>query len=346
MWMNKGFLKKTLNFSIKVIISIGIAIGFALWVEKQGVKLIPPKDYFKVVELKYIFLYTLLLFAVHFFRAYRWYFLLKPLNPSISSLRTVLISFVGFLAIMVLPLRMGEFARPYFISTTGDVSGSSSLGTIVIERIVDGLLLALILTVSLLLLPKGDYPPWVNYIGWLTLLVFILSLVVVIVMVIYSDKFINATKKAFFFLPQRLIDRIVRILKGFIEGLTTLPKKGALVPFMVYTIVYWGINGISMWLLAKGCGINLPFIAGFTVMSILGVGILLPTGPGLFGNFQAGIYFGFILYLPEAVIQKNGSVYIFIIYFIQLALTVILGVGSMFTSHISFKKVPPTLNKS
>jgi len=332
-------MKRFVNLILKIGISILIAIGFGVWIESKGIKLIPPKDYFSSVRWDYVLLYIVFLSLVHFFRAYRWYYLVKPLNPQISPIRTTAIAFVGFMAIMLLPLRTGEFARPYFISTTGNISMSSGLGTIAIERVIDGLLLSMVLTICLLLLPEGDYPNWVNYIGWLTFSLFLFALIILIIILIFKDRIIVLFERLFFFLPKKILLRILSIIKGFIDGLTSLPDKKALFPFIFFTFIYWGINGFSMWELAKGCGIELPLIAGYTVMSILAVGILLPTGPGLFGNFQAGIYLAFTLYLPEAIIQRNGAVYIFIIYTIQVALTVILGTLSMFTSHISFKKI-------
>ena len=333
-------IKKIANFMVKIIISFAIAAVFALWIENRGIKLIPPDKYFSVVQWNYVILYTILLLSFHLFRAYRWYFLVRPLNPEISPFRAIAVAFVGFMAIMLLPLRTGEFARPYFISTTGNISMSSGLGTIAIERIIDGLLLSMLLTICLLLLPEGgNYPLWVGYVGWVTLAIFVIALTIIVLMILYSQGIIKLIEKVFFFLPDKLLSKIVGIFKGFIEGLTTLPDKKAILPFVFFTFIYWGINGVSMWILAKGCGMDIPVIAGYTIMSILAVGILLPTGPGLFGNFQVGIYLGLLLYLPESVVQKNGAVYIFIIYLLQVAVTVILGVGAMFTNHISFKKV-------
>ena len=46
-----------------------------------------------------------------------------------------------------------------------------------------------------------------------------------------------------------------------------------------------------MWILARGCGIeNISIVQAFVVMGVLGVGILVPAGPGLFGAFQASTY--------------------------------------------------------
>jgi uncharacterized membrane protein YbhN (UPF0104 family) len=54
--------------------------------------------------------------VTHFFRAWRWEFLLRPLGVSLPLRRLLLISSVGFMAILALPVRLGEFVRPYFVA--------------------------------------------------------------------------------------------------------------------------------------------------------------------------------------------------------------------------------------
>jgi hypothetical protein len=51
----------------------------------------------------------------------------------------MIISTVGFMAILALPFRLGEFARPYYVVRQGQSRMSEVLGTVAVERIVDGL---------------------------------------------------------------------------------------------------------------------------------------------------------------------------------------------------------------
>ena len=63
----------------------------------------------------YLGAYLGLMAIVHFCRAWRWNNLLAPLGVRLGAGRLLAISSVGFLAILALPARLGEFVRPSLI---------------------------------------------------------------------------------------------------------------------------------------------------------------------------------------------------------------------------------------
>ena len=89
-----------------------------------------------------------------------------------------------------------------------------------------------------------------------------------------------------------------------------------------------------MWLLAYGCGLPLTFGHAIAVMGVLAIGILLPTGPGLFGNFQLAISVALKMYFAEAMIGDAGAVYIFLMYVIQATVMVLTGVVPLYAMHL------------
>ena len=65
-------------------------------------------------------------------------------------LRTVLtVTFVGFAAILCLPLRSGEAVRPVLMHRRGRLSGWAATGAVAAERIIDGLCVSIMLLVAL-----------------------------------------------------------------------------------------------------------------------------------------------------------------------------------------------------
>ena len=97
--------------------------------------------------LPYLAGYIVLLALTHFFRAWRWNNLLEPIGVRLGAAKLMAISSVGFMAILALPARLGEFVRPALLRDKGRVSGSAVLGTVAVERIVDGLLISLMVFV-------------------------------------------------------------------------------------------------------------------------------------------------------------------------------------------------------
>src|SRR5262245_16633895 len=62
--------------------------------------------------LPYLLGVLALLAATHFCRAWRWNNLLAPIGAPLPAGKLLAISSVGFLAILALPARLGEFVRP------------------------------------------------------------------------------------------------------------------------------------------------------------------------------------------------------------------------------------------
>nr|MBA3394114.1 flippase-like domain-containing protein [Deltaproteobacteria bacterium] len=91
----------------------------------------------------YLVTYLGLLVVVQLCRALRWNNLLAPLGVRIPTGPLLAISSVGFMAILALPARLGELVRPGLLRRRGDLSASAALGTVAVERVVDGLLVSL-----------------------------------------------------------------------------------------------------------------------------------------------------------------------------------------------------------
>jgi hypothetical protein len=87
-----------------------------------------------------------------YIRSFRWSYVLRPFASTRTS-RLFPVVMVGYMANNVLPMRIGEFARSYYLSTREPVRGSTALATILIERVFDGLVLLFFLAIGTLFLP-------------------------------------------------------------------------------------------------------------------------------------------------------------------------------------------------
>src|SRR5262249_1544440 len=66
----------------------------------------------------------------------------------------ILLNWIGFFAIFALPLRLGEFARPALCKLRHGISISVGLGTVAVERVLDGLITSLCVAWALFFLPR------------------------------------------------------------------------------------------------------------------------------------------------------------------------------------------------
>jgi uncharacterized membrane protein len=66
-------------------------------------------------------------------------------------------------------------------------------------------------------------------------------------------------------------------------------------------------------------------------LGVLGLGTLLPSGPGFFGTYQLGAYCGLAMFFPESVVLSAGAVFTFVTYSVQLSVGVLLLLFGLWT---------------
>lgn len=125
---------------LAVVLAVTAAsLGYALWgIEGEKVA-------HALVSLRWPWLVPVIAAITTGFvaRVVRFQLLLGPARPSLA--RQVSVCGIGFLAINVVPLRLGEFVRPFML-LDDDIPWGTSLGAVVLERVVDLCMLLSMLT--------------------------------------------------------------------------------------------------------------------------------------------------------------------------------------------------------
>src|SRR6266540_2876989 len=84
-------------------------------------------------------------------RSLRWKRLLAPIHP-VPYVRTAGYLLVGYLANNVLPARLGELVRCHYLGDREGISRTTTLGTVVVERVVDTAVVVAIASLSIVVL--------------------------------------------------------------------------------------------------------------------------------------------------------------------------------------------------
>jgi uncharacterized protein (TIRG00374 family) len=323
------------KIAVRLTISLLIAALLVWWIKSEGLSIIPSWKDLAAVQWWAVPLYVFSLLLVHFFRAYRVGYLLKPLGD-VGLRKLLLVNFAGFFAIMLLPLRTGEFARPYLFKKEAGISMSAGMGTVAIERIVDGVIVSLWLTIALFTVPSSR-SGYIWTLRSLPLALFAGSLVFLVALILWTQRLRRVVDRLFGFFGRRFHDFALHVFDGFLSGLKSLPQKSMILGFTFYTLVYWGFNALGVWALARGCGLDIGAAGAIAVVGVLAVGIMLPTGPGYFGNFQASVLIALSLFLADPVIKVQGAVFIFILFVAQGGVHVLAGIAGLLDSHTSLR---------
>jgi uncharacterized protein (TIRG00374 family) len=334
-----GFLRR---HRAKLVASFIITVGLVYSLQKGGLKVWPDGVSFSYVKWWVVPLYVVTFLVTTYFRSVRWRFLLRSV-AEVSRARVLAVSCIGFAAIIVMPFRLGEFVRPYMIRERGKVSMTAATGTVVAERVIDGLFLSIVLAVALVLVPTRTPMDstvmglpvtiqQVRFAGFMMLAIFTVASAVIAVFYVARDWARRITLNVVGVVSKKLAVKLADTAEKFAGGLHFLGRARDAVPFMMETTVYWVFNAFGMWLLAWGCGIVhadgtiLNYGETCAIMGMLGVTILVPGPPGLLGVFQAGIYMGMAMYLPRELIVGRGDAFVFLLYALQMVATLLLGV--------------------
>lgn len=297
-----------MKLAVNLILSFGM-LALCLWLvwpdgDDRG-KIEAAFEALRFSELApYLAAYFGLMLVQHLCRALRWNYLLAPLGIKIPPGPLLAISSVGFMAILALPARLGEFVRPGLLRRRG-ISASAALGTVAVERIIDGLMISLFVFVAFFALRGPDSPSWMMPTAYVALGIFAAALVFILFAMRRPEATVAFCIKLS--LLDRFAPRVARVIEekllDMIRGFAVLRDLQNLSKFVIWTMVYWSANGLTVWVLARAFHLDLSLIGGFAIMGLVGVGISLPNSPGLVGQFQWFTLLGLSLYLGQGVMD-------------------------------------------
>ncbi len=291
-----------------------------IWLAIKGTDLKGIQSSFKSAHYFYAIPVALLAVVILALRSYRWGVLLEPLEK-IDQWSLFTITTVGFMAVNLLPVRLGEFVRPYLISKKSSIKIGSSLATIVVERVFDMLTLMIVLLVVLM---KVKLPNWIFTSACSILLIVIPLFCILIFIAVKRELSAKGVDRILRKLPHSLSSRLMRIFHSFLDGLQILPdlKKVFYLAFLSVTI--WCLVGVATYILFPSLTstLGLPLVAAFVVLTITVLGITLPTAPGFVGNY----HFSCVLALTLFGVPKTDALtFAILLHFIQIMVTIVLG---------------------
>jgi glycosyltransferase 2 family protein len=325
--------------SLKLAASLAITLAFTAWAfrdthwSEQWASL-------KAAHYCWLLPYLVVLSLIHVFRTLRWGCLLsglakvpfRPLNDA---------SAIGFMMLLVLPFRLGEFARPFLIAQRTGIRRSAAMTSVVLERITDGVFVALLLRGLLFFVPSSA--PDVRLVSIAANIMFAIffgGLLFLLFAAWHHDRAVGLVRGAVGWASPKLADKVASIVDTFVGALKQLPGPGQLVAFFAWTVAYWTINALGMWLLAtRGFDLPLTVFQSFVLLCVLVVGVMIPGAPGMMGTFQAAIRVGLALFLPGEMVRGAGLAFANVLWLCQTGQQVAFGLTFLSLDHLSFGDV-------
>ncbi len=278
---------------------------------------------------------------IHAARILRFGVLLRPL-ARLSLWRLTVVSSVGYMAIIALPLRLGEFVRPYLVTEDG-ITFSGALGACVVELVLDGLAVCSILFGSVFIVAAAGVtiPPGLWLAGGLAAGLFTSTLGVLLLARWRRAGTLGVLRRLGEPISKPLTDKVLALVDGFLEGVGALPNRRLVVSLFTLTAVYWGANIAGHWFLLQAAGVvgpdgqDLGLVQAAAVMSVLAIGIILPAGPGFAGNFEAAARLGLGLFVATEILLTRGAAWTLMLHSLTLVLQAGIGLAFLATGQVS-----------
>lgn len=324
----KRTLLKTANFFF--FLALGLLL---LYLAFRDANLKDLVEDLKKANYFWIILSLFFAFIGYASRAYRWRLLIEPLNykPSFKNVFHALM--FGYFANLAFP-RIGEISRCAALTKSDKIPMDSLIGTVLIERAIDVVVLLILLFVIFvaklesfgLFIKENLFIPLSQKVihtidfsiyYWIGIVV----LLGVFVFLIYFFR-----KK---FKRVKIVIKIRKLIRGVVSGVKTVTRMRSRSVFLLHTVIIW----VMYFLMTYVAVFSIPAtqsltpIDGLFLLVIGGLGMSAPVQGGI-GAFHWIISSGLTLY---GISKTDGLVLATILHESQVVMVLVLGIIAVIT---------------
>lgn len=262
---------------------LGVAItGISLFLALRDVSFKDVGTALANVKVSFLGLALVSVGVTNLGKAVRWRMLLGTERQSVSLQK----SFMAVLAAQALntiyPARVGDLSRAYVVGGMGP-GRIFTLGTIVLEKLIDMLFYVLFFFILFLLIPL---PGWVSqsvaFFVAIPLFIFAIILLVVYRLEWFS-RFLGRLIRRF---PEKVENRAQNWIDSALSSLTVLKSQKDLAQILLWSALVWSAAVLTNHLTLLALDIHVPLAAPLLVLIALQVSLSLPSVPGNIGVFE------------------------------------------------------------
>ena len=336
------------KFFIGIAISIALLILFLTTSDlMRMLKSLGNANYLYVGPAVIVYLLSL------FFRTIRWQLMMEHIKPiSITSLYPVVI--IGYMANNLLPFRIGEIVRTYYLNQREGVSQTSALASILVERVLDAMTLLLFVGIVAQFAPletlTNGLSEWVGVPPLLLIVCFsvpfILSMALLMLIASQPTTAKHTIPLLAGLVSNRLAQKVSNLVELFIIGLTPLSRPGTLMKLLVLSLPIWLLESILFLFIAYSFDINTVYktfndmlMAMIVVTSVSNIGSSIPAAPGGIGLFEIVTRETLVL-LPFGDIQRPiAAAFATVTHATLLIPVIVIGQVLLWKQHVSLKMI-------
>ena len=278
--------KKRLGYILPFILT-----GIFLYFSFRNVDLEKSLDLITDVSLTWLVVYLAVFYISHLIRAVRWKVIISSVKPDASVLNLFGTVMIGYGINCAVP-RLGEIYRAMFLGKWENLSRTSLLGTIIVERVIDIFSFITAVLVSVLIFPGNllNEFAWLEstiYLGFGMIFLVVLFLVII---VLKREKFYSGIIKIVEKISSKWTDKLVYIFEMLADGFSSLKGVKNYIYSLSLTIImlllYALTNYIGFFMMRMDSIQPVTFGMAWILMTISALGVAVPT-PGGTGSYHA-----------------------------------------------------------
>ncbi len=314
-----------------LIISVLVSVGF-LYLAFRNVQLDELGVALRRLDVGWLLVAIVVSLLIMVFRAWRWQLELRPLEH-VPLGRLWVITAVAYMAINLLPVRLGEIVRPWLLSRRSSVPFSSVVGNIVLEKTLDSVVIVFYILVGLLTVE--NLPLWVRR-GAIFPAVGAAILVSLVLLFWWrGEAFVD--RWVLRLLPQRFGSGLKSVLASVAAGMRIIPNPWLLLAVFLVSLALWFLPILSSYVMILAFDLQVPFSAALVVFIFIGFGTALPNFlPGMVGPYQYACILALELF---GVNRADGLAYGLVLNAVQFLTLIAQGLLALPIAGVSFADI-------
>jgi uncharacterized protein (TIRG00374 family) len=265
------------------------------------------------------------------FRAWRWQLELRPLEHVPFGRLWVIIS-VAYMAINLLPIRLGEIVRPWLLSRRSTVSFSNVVGNVVFEKTMDSVIIVFYILLGLVMVE--NLPLWVRRGALVPATAAAILVSLVLLFWWRGEAFVD--RWVLHLLPERFRANIKKVLASITDGMRVIPNPGLLLAVFLVSLSLWFLPILSSYIMIRAFDFPVPFGAALVVFIFIGFGTALPNLPGMIGPYQYACQLALGLF---GVSEVDALAYGLVLNAVQFLTLIVQGLIALPAAGVSFADI-------
>jgi uncharacterized protein (TIRG00374 family) len=254
----------------------------------------------------------------------------------------------------ILPMRLGELVRSYYVGEREGVSKSAALATVFVERVLDALTLMVFIIVIALFIPLGGMAEGFGErsgIAWPLLMLgatlpFVAIFGVMVAVARYPQAAQDVVDRIAGLLPERISGLVSQLAATFILGLVPLKSARALALLFFLSVPIWLFEAGLFYMIAISFDLQDPIgghgnlmVAAVLVTAVANIGASVPAAPGGIGLFEL-IARETLVLLPLGMVDRAvAGGYVAVVHAALLLPMIVMGQGVLWADHVSLRRL-------